>query len=146
MKAVIFAATTALAAVASGYVIQVPSLAAPSNPVASIDYDDGDLAAAYRYLYTVADSLSGASFNVGEERDGALTSGAYSVALPDGRIQTVNYRVTPESGYVADVTYTGEAHYPVEAPPPPPAPAPVKKPTVSAPLTAGNNSQLFVWY
>lgn len=142
MKAVIFAATTALAAaVASGYVIQVPSLAAaPSNPVASIDYDDGDLAAAYRYLYTVADSLSGASFNVGEERDGALTSGAYSVALPDGRIQTVNYRVTPESGYVADVTYTGEAHYPVEAP------APVKKPTVSAPLTAGNNSCLFIRY
>jgi hypothetical protein len=144
MKAVIFAATTALAAVATGYVIQVPSLtAAPSSnpPVASIDYDDSsDLAAAYRYLYTVADSLSGASFNVGEERDGALTSGAYSVALPDGRIQTVNYRVTPESGYVADVTYTGEAHYPVEAP------APVKKPTVSAPLTAGNNSYLFIRY
>ncbi len=146
MKAVIFAATAALAAVASGYIIQVPSLAAaPSNsPVASIDYnDDSDLAAAYRYLYTVADSLSGASFNVGEERDGALTSGAYSVALPDGRIQTVNYRVTPESGYVADVTYTGEAHYPAEAPL---APAPVKKPTVSAPLTAGNKSYLFVWY
>jgi hypothetical protein len=142
MKAAIFAATTALAAVASGYVIQAPSLPSPSNPpVASIDYnDDSDLAAAYRYLYTVADSLSGASFNVGEERDGALTSGAYSVALPDGRIQTVNYRVTPESGYVADVTYTGEAHFPVEAP------APVKKPTVSASLTAGNKSYLFVWY
>ena len=95
-----------------GYVIQPPGAAA--TPVGAYDYDD-DSAAAYRYLYTVADSLSGASFNVGEERDGDLTAGSYSVALPDGRVQTVNYRVTADSGYVADVSYTGEAHYPPQA-------------------------------
>ncbi len=100
---------TVLAVGASAYVVQQPANAAAPAP-----YDNDEPSAAYRYLYTVADSLSGASFNVGEERDGDLTAGSYSVALPDGRIQTVNYRVTADSGYVADVTYTGEAHYPSE--------------------------------
>ena len=48
------------------------------------------------------------------------------ITLPDGRIQTVNYKVDDAySGYVADVTYSGEAKY---APAPAYAHAPVYNP------------------
>ena len=35
-----------------------------------------------------------------------------SVLLPDGRVQHVKYQADHHSGYVADVTYEGTAHYP----------------------------------
>ena len=71
-----------------------------------------DNASAYSFNYGVADSYSGANYNHAESNNGYSTSGSYSVALPDGRIQTVNYRVDDEnSGYVADVSYSGEARY-----------------------------------
>ena len=51
-------------------------------------------------------------FNAQESRDGYATQGSYSVVLPDGRTQTVTYRVDDAySGTIADVTYTGEAKY-----------------------------------
>ena len=88
-----------------------------------------DEAPVYAFNYGVADDYSGANFNHGENRDGYATSGSYSVALPDGRIQTVNYKVADaNSGYVADVTYSGEAKYasaPAYAPAPAYNPAPV---------------------
>ena len=34
------------------------------------------------------------------------------MALPDGRLQKVSYSVTGDGGYVADVSYEGEAQYP----------------------------------
>ena len=85
-----------------------------------------DEPAVYAYNYAVADDYSGANFQAGENRDGYATSGSYSVALPDGRLQTVNYKVDDAySGYVADVTYSGEPKY---APAPAPyKPAPVYK-------------------
>ena len=78
--------------------------------------------AVYAYNYAVADDYSGSKFNAGENRDGYATSGSYSVALPDGRIQTVTYKVADAySGYVAEVTYSGEPIYPA---------APAYKPAV----------------
>jgi hypothetical protein len=95
-----------------------------------------DAPAIYAYNYAV-DDYNGVKINAGEQRDGYATAGSYSVALPDGRLQTVNYKVGDAySGYVADVVYTGEAAYPAYAPkaayaPAPYAPAPA--PYVPAP-------------
>merc|ERR1712180_530200 len=70
----------------------------------------------YTYEYAVADDYSQAAFNAAETSDGAGTvSGSYSVALPDGRTQHVNYKADGYNGYVAEVTYEGQAVYP-EAP------------------------------
>merc|ERR1711962_258361 len=66
-----------------------------------------DEPAVYAYNYAVADDYSGTNFQAGENRDGYATTGSYSVALPDGRQQTVNYKVDDAyGGYVADVQYT----------------------------------------
>merc|ERR1711887_294603 len=87
---------------------------APVHHAASYHEPQYDGPAVYSYEYAVADDYSGAHFNAGESRDGYATHGSYSVALPDGRIQTVNYNVADEySGYVADVQYSGTPSYAV---------------------------------
>merc|ERR1711881_412984 len=43
-------------------------------------------------------------------RDGYATSGSYTVALPDGRVQTVKYADNGD-GIVQDVTYEGVPQY-----------------------------------
>merc|ERR1712072_35782 len=71
----------------------------------------------YTYNYAVADDYSNSNFNAGESSDGAGNAeGSYSVALPDSRIQHVNYHSDPVNGYVAEVTYDGTAAFPPAAP------------------------------
>merc|ERR1711887_37666 len=78
----------------------------------------------YTYTYAVADDYSKSNFNAAETGDGnGNASGSYSVALPDGRIQHVNYKADGYEGYIADVTYDGTAVYP-DAPVYRAAPAP----------------------
>ena len=92
----------------------------------------------FAFEYGVADDYSGSKFNAAETSDAKLTSGTYSVALPDGRLQTVTYTADPYgyNGYVADVKYSGEPHYPEykptygKAPHPAPAYKPVPHPAV----------------
>ena len=36
------------------------------------------------------------------------------IALPDGRIQATTYTATEQGGFIAEVTYQGEAVYPKE--------------------------------
>merc|ERR1711887_328120 len=73
-----------------------------------------DVPSPYTYTYGVADDYSKATFNSAETGDGnGNAEGSYSVALPDGRIQHVNYKADGYAGYVADVTYEGTAVYPV---------------------------------
>merc|ERR1711874_29938 len=73
----------------------------------------------YRYGYAVQDADC-QDFNQQEQSDGDQVTGQYSVLLPDGRVQTVTYSVRPETGYVAEVTYSDG----VLCAPPPPASGP----------------------
>ncbi|XP_076059961.1 uncharacterized protein LOC143036461 [Oratosquilla oratoria] len=83
--------------------------------------------AKYDFNYAVKDDYSGNDFGHQESRDGYITSGSYYVLLPDGRLQRVNYHVDGDSGFVAEVTYEGEAKYPEHQPAPyHPTPAPYR--------------------
>ena len=72
--------------------------------------------AKYAFDYAVKDEYSGNDYGHQETRDGYDTKGSYFVALPDGRVQKVTYYVNGKSGYVAEVSYEGEATYPVHKP------------------------------
>ncbi|XP_076059582.1 uncharacterized protein LOC143036220 [Oratosquilla oratoria] len=75
--------------------------------------------AKYDFNYAVKDEYSGNDFGHQEARDGYDTQGSYYVLLPDGRLQKVAYTVIGDAGFVADVTYEGEAKYPEYKPSPP---------------------------
>ena len=68
--------------------------------------------AKYDFDWSVKDEYSGNDFGQQESRDGDNTEGSYYVQLPDGRLQTVTYYVNGDSGFVAEVSYEGEAQYP----------------------------------
>ncbi|XP_023337018.1 uncharacterized protein LOC111708018 isoform X2 [Eurytemora carolleeae] len=78
--------------------------------------EEGD--ATYSFEYRVKDEHSGQDFGQEESRSGYNTIGEYEVQLPDGRRQIVRYTVTdPQSGYVVDVSYEGEAEFKDQGPP-----------------------------
>ncbi|XP_047479814.1 uncharacterized protein LOC125032604 [Penaeus chinensis] len=58
----------------------------------------------------------GNNFGHQQSDDGYTTKGSYYVDLPDGRRQKVSYYVSADSGFVAEVTYEGVAHYPAPKP------------------------------
>merc|ERR1712021_164128 len=95
-----------------------PAYAAPVVHAAPA-YHAPDLAevSPYAYNYAVADDYSGAAFNQGETNDGnGVVQGSYSVNLPDGRVQTVNYHANDYDGFVSEVSYEGTAAYPEALP------------------------------
>ena len=81
----------------------------------------------YSYDWAVKDDYSGNNYGQSESRNDKSTVGSYYVLLPDGRTQKVSYTVDAYGGYVAEVTYEGEAKYP-ETPKYKPAPPPAYKP------------------
>merc|ERR1712127_749407 len=69
----------------------------------------------YAYEYGVADDYSHSNFKKAETQDaGGNVAGSFTIALPDGRIQTTTYTADHTNGFVAEVTYSGEAVYPPE--------------------------------
>merc|ERR1712241_1471249 len=88
----------------------------------------------YAYEYGVADDYSKANFKKTETQNAdGVVAGSFTIALPDGRIQTTTYTADHYNGFVAEVTYSGEAQYPPEPAggyghPPAPAYAPTPAP------------------
>merc|ERR1712106_541036 len=69
----------------------------------------------YAYEYGVADDYSKANFKKTETHDAeGKVAGSFTIALPDGRIQTTTYTADHYNGFVASVTYEGTAVYPPE--------------------------------
>ncbi|XP_069954149.1 larval cuticle protein A3A [Cherax quadricarinatus] len=66
----------------------------------------------YHFSYAIKDDYVGTDYDHNEKSDGANVKGSYSVALPDGRRQTVSYVADPYGGYLAQVTYKGQAQHP----------------------------------
>merc|ERR1711942_37597 len=69
----------------------------------------------YAYEYGVNDEYSKANFKKTESQDSyGNVAGSFTIALPDGRIQTTSYTADHENGFVAEVTYEGTPVYPPE--------------------------------
>merc|ERR1711935_24355 len=69
----------------------------------------------YAYEYGVADDYSKANFKKSETQDAeGKVAGSFTIALPDGRIQTTTYTADHYNGLIAEVTYEGTAVYPPE--------------------------------
>ena len=96
------------------------AFAAPDNaPTAPRSYAPAapaypDTPASYSFNWAVKDDYTSNNYGQDEKREGYATSGSYYVALPDGRLQRVSYSVDGDGGYVAEVSYEGEAQYPAE--------------------------------
>merc|ERR1712168_379753 len=69
----------------------------------------------FAYEYGVSDDYSKNNFRKTETQDAnGAVQGSFTIALPDGRIQTTKYTVDDYSGFVAEVTYEGTPVYPPE--------------------------------
>ncbi|XP_069990524.1 pro-resilin [Penaeus vannamei] len=66
----------------------------------------------YNFNYAVNDAYSGTNFGQNENSDGSNVWGSYTVALPDGRKQHVDYIADHGRGFVAKVSYSGKAQHP----------------------------------
>merc|ERR1712128_420037 len=106
--------TTTMKAVLAAALLSVAAGAPAAQLIAAhpAGYAAQDLAEppVYNFQYGVNDDYSGNNFQQTEQRDGYATSGSYTVALPDGRIQTVKYTDNGD-GIIQDVTYEGVPQY-----------------------------------
>ena len=69
----------------------------------------------FSYEYGVADDYSKTNFKKTETQDAkGVVTGSFTIALPDGRIQTTSYTADHVNGFVAEVSYSGEPVYPPE--------------------------------
>ncbi|XP_042886910.1 larval cuticle protein A3A-like isoform X2 [Penaeus japonicus] len=66
----------------------------------------------YYFNYDVHDDYKGTHFDRNEKSDGKALYGSYTVALPDGRKQHVEYKADHYKGFVAKVSYYGKAKHP----------------------------------
>ncbi|XP_076061334.1 uncharacterized protein LOC143037105 [Oratosquilla oratoria] len=66
----------------------------------------------YEFTHAVKDEETANDFGHQEARDDEHTQGSYYVQLSDGRLQKVTYYVDGDSGFIAEVSYEGEARYP----------------------------------
>ncbi|XP_066981526.1 pro-resilin-like [Macrobrachium rosenbergii] len=116
LKVAFFAAVAVISVSADSPRLPAPSYNAPAPsyraPSPSYNAPAATGPAKYDFNYAVKDDYSGNDFGHQESRDGYNTQGSYYVQLPDGRLQKVTYTVNGDSGYVAEVSYEGEAQYP----------------------------------
>merc|ERR1712106_619513 len=69
----------------------------------------------FAYECGVADDYSKVNFKKTETQNAdGVVAGSFTIALPDGRIQTTTYTADHYNGFVAEVTYEGTAVYPPE--------------------------------
>merc|ERR1719402_405317 len=96
----------ASALIAAAYAAAPPRYGAPAPPPPPQPF---------AYEYGVADDYSKANFKKTETQDAeGVVKGSFTIALPDGRIQTTTYTADHYNGFVADVTYEGTPVYPPE--------------------------------
>merc|ERR1712025_838245 len=108
-----YAAPVVHAAPALAHPVAVAHAPVYGHPAPTYGAPDLAEVSPYNYNYAVADDYSGAAFNKVESNDGnGVVEGSYSVNLPDGRVQTVNYHANDYDGLIADVSYQGTAAYP----------------------------------
>ena len=88
-----------------GFALVAVAMGAPSQP----GYGPPPSPPKYDFNYAVKDDYKSLDFGHQEARDGYDTEGSYYVLLPDGRLQKVDYTVNGDSGFVAQVSYEGEA-------------------------------------
>merc|ERR1719187_491747 len=109
-KVLIFLGVLALAAADSRPAYSYGAPQESSEESSEESYESSE--AQYNFNWAVNDDSSSNEFGHQEDRDGDNTQGSYYVELPDGRLQKVSFHVDGDDGYVAEVTYEGEAQFP----------------------------------
>jgi len=117
IKFVVLSCCLAVCASLPNYAKEVPSV-----PGISYEKHEKHAGMPYNYAWEVKDAEAGLNYGQNENSDGSVVTGEYRVLLPDGRTQVVTYKADHNSGYVAEVTYEGEA-IPYVAPAKPAYPA-----------------------
>lgn len=66
----------------------------------------------FEFSYEVKDPKTDNEQSHSSKSDGEVTEGSYKTKLPDGRTQVVTYKADKNTGFVAEVTYTGQVKPP----------------------------------